>query len=134
MRIAVVIVSLLGCAACEGTIYTDADKNVAEAKFLKMELAVPVCADELRRTGAEGVWASVLIRADGSVRDVQVEEGVGPEGKASREYTEAVRAADCDEEVERAVKQWRFKPAEKEGRLVAYRMRVGVALDFKRSD
>ena len=130
MRILGAFLSLLVCAGCQGPIHTDADKDVAEPKLLRMELAIPVCAEELRRSDVGGVYTTVLIGNDGSVREVQVEEGAGPEGKASREYTEAVKAAGCDEEVERAVKQWRFKPAEKDGRPVAYRMRVGVTIEF----
>jgi hypothetical protein len=130
MRILGAVLSLLVCSACEGLPHTDADKDVAEPKLRRMELAIPVCAEELRRWDVEGVYTTVLIGNDGSVRDVQVEEGAGPEGKASREYTEAVKAAGCDEEVERAVKQWRFKPAEIDGRPVAYRMRVGVTIKF----
>jgi hypothetical protein len=134
VRIAVAILSVLACAACGGTIYTDADTTVVAPKPLQREFTLPICAEALREAGVRGAWTAVLVRADGSVRDVQVQAGLGADGIARREYRKAVRVAGCDPEVERAIRQLRFTPAQKDGRPVAYRMQVGVALDFTRSD
>lgn len=68
--------------------------------------------DEARRAGVQGtVLLSVAIDRNGRARDVQVERGL---------------EAGLDQEAIKAVEQWRFKPAEQDGRPIRVNAHVEV--------
>lgn len=68
--------------------------------------------DEARRAGVQGtVLLSVTIDRDGRARNVQVERGLDP---------------GLDQEAIKAVQQWRFKPAEQDGRPIRVNAHVEV--------
>ncbi len=73
----------------------------------------PKYTDEAEGAGLEGtVVLEVVVRSDGRAYDFQVERGLG---------------MGLDEEAVAAVKQWRFRPAMRDGEPVAIRGTVEVS-------
>ena len=77
----------------------------------------PAFTDEARRQGIEGdVVLEIVVRSDGSVGDVKVLQGLG--GGLNRNAIEAVR-------------QWRFRPAQRQGTAVDVMVEVAVAFKLR---
>jgi protein TonB len=75
----------------------------------------PDYTDEARRRGIEGdVLIEIVVRRDGSVGNVRLLQGLG---------------AGLDQRAMDAVRQWRFRPAERFGTPVD--VMVEVAVEFK---
>lgn len=76
------------------------------------EVASPFYTDEARKKKIEGtVTVSIVVDKDGDVVDAKIVKGLG---------------YGLDENAIAAVKEWKYKPAEKDGIPVAVRMNVDV--------
>jgi hypothetical protein len=125
MRLSLGVLFSLLVACGDARVYSENDREVVAPRPLGV--IVPVCPESVRPSGARGVWTEVTVRPDGSVASVESTEAVASNGKSEPRYTDAVRRSGCDEKVIAAVKQMKFKPAERDGQPVAYRMRMGIA-------
>jgi protein TonB len=97
----------------QGTVYTPGD-GVTLPRVLKQVKAN--YTNEAREQRIEGkVLLAVVVRGDGSVGDVAVKESLDS-------------VYGLDREAVQAMKQWQFKPGEKDGKAVA--VRVDVAMTF----
>jgi hypothetical protein len=134
LGLVLLIVLIASTAACShtGKVYTELDRDVQQPEVLRVETGLPfaVCPESVRASGAAGVHLHVGVTSDGSVATVEINEAQNAQGEIRPEYTQAVRRSGCDRRVEAAMKQWKFRPAEANGRPVAYRLRMGVVFNI----
>ena len=94
--------------------------DVQPKKINKVQAEYP---EDLKKAGIQGnVWVSFIVTAKGDVTDVTVAEPVKKPDGTVVARTVSTKNAKLRNAAIAAVKQWKFQPAAKDGKLVAMRM------------